>query len=234
MKQLKIISLIVLIAFSLSCNKENNNSEIEGDAVVLSKRSGTNVVYGIAFYASAVTPLKTVTVASSTSPSESISLSAFGSETYSFYKEPSDSEYSTTKPAANTYVFNAVFEDGTTSESRDILTADVLDPVTFEKCQYNSSNSYAELSWTALTKANSYVIYVVNNLGTTVFTSGEVPSNVTSGTLSSSASGWASGYPKNGDTYTIRIYAFEYEDATNANYQLQANSISDATIVWGN
>lgn len=233
MKHLKIISLILLVVFSSGCNKESDDPTVEGDAVVVSRRSGTEVVYGVALYAQAVVALKTVTAVSSADPSKTISLSAIGGETYHFLKEPSDSEYTTTKPEATTYIFNAVFDDGTTSEFRDILTADVIDPVTFEKCQYNSANSYAEISWTALASANSYVIYVINNLGTTVFRSGEVSNAFTSGTLSSSSSGWTSGYPKNGDTYTIRIYAFKYEDAVNGNYQLQANSISDASIVWG-
>ena len=233
MKQLKIISFILLVAISMSCSKESNNSTIEGDAVILSKRSGTNVVYGVALYAQSVGALKTVTAVSSSDPSKTISLTPISGGTYYFVKEPIDSEYSTTKPASSTYIFNAVFDDGTTDEFQDILTADVIDPVTFEKCQYNTTNSYAEISWTALANANSYVIYVINNSGTTVFKSGEVPYTITTGTLSSSASGWTSGYPNSGDTYTIRIYAFKYEDAASGNYQLQANSISDATIVWG-
>jgi hypothetical protein len=233
MEKLRIIFFILLVAFYTSCNKESNNSTIEGDAVILSKRSGTDVVYGVALYAQSAGVLKTVTAVNSADPSKTISLTPSGGGTYYFIKEPTDSEYSTTKPKATTYIFNAVFDDGTTNEFRDILTADVIDPVTFEKCQYNATNSYAEISWTALANANSYVISVINNLGTTVFKSSEVPYTITSGTLSSSASGWTSGYPNSGETYTIRIYAYKYEDAVTGNYQLQANSISDATLVWG-
>ena len=233
MRQLKIISFILFVVFSSSCNKEPEDPTVEGDAVVISKRSGTNVVYGVAFYANSSSSLKTVSVVSSANPSGTISLSAVGDNTYSFRKEPSESEFSATKPTAATYTFNAVFNGGGTSESQDVLTTDALAPVAFEKCLYNTTNLYAELKWTALTNANSYVVQLLNASGTVIFNTGEVSNTTTGGTLSSSAVGWSSGYPQNGDVYTVRIYALEYEDATGASYQMQATSISDSTITWG-
>lgn len=234
MKHLKIFTLILLVAFLSSCNKESDDSSVVGDAIIVSKRSGTEVVYGVALYAYAFSSLKTVTTASSTNPSEAITLTANGSYTYNFYKEPSDSEYSASVPMATIYTFSGVLESGATFECQDILTSDALAPVTFEKCQYNTTNLYAELSWTALTNADSYAIYVVDETGTIVFRSSELPNTVISGTLSSSASGWTSGYPVSGAAYTVKINAFKYEDSTNVNsYQLQATSISEATLVWG-
>ena len=234
MKQLKIITLILLVAFSSSCNKDSGDSTVVGDAVIISKRSGTNTVYGVALYAYAFSTLKTVTAVSSTNPTETISLKANGSYTYNFLKEPSDSEYSTTKPAAATYTFSSVFDSGTTYECQDNLTSEALAPVTFEKCQYNTTKSYAELSWTALTNADSYAIFIIDESGNVVFSSAELANTVLSGTLSASASGWVSGYPVDGQTYTVRISAFEYESSTSASsYQMQATSISDTTLVWG-
>jgi len=234
MKQLKIFTLILLVAFSLSCNKESDDSTVIGDAIIVSKRSGTNVVYGVALYAYAYSSLKTVTAVSSLEPSNAVSLAANGSYTYNFLKEPSDMEYSETAPAATIYTFSGVFDSGGTFECQDILTSDALAPVSFEKCAYNTTSSYAEFSWTALPDADSYAIYVVDESGTIAFRSSELSNTVLAGTLSSSASGWTSGYPKSGSTYTVKIYAFKYEDSANVNsYQLQATSISDATIVWG-
>ena len=234
MKQLKIISLILLIAFSSSCKKDSNDSSVVGDTLIVSKRSGTNLVYGVALYAYALNSLKSVTAVSSVAPTETIQLSANGSYTYSFIKEPSESEYSATIPLSAIYTFNAIFDDGATFEFQDILTSDALAPATFKKCQYNTTNSYAELSWIALPNADSYAIYIIDAFGTVVFSSSELSNTVTSGALSSSASGWMTGYPKIGDTYIVRIHAFKYEDSTNTNpYQLQATSISDSTLVWG-
>ena len=126
MKQLKIFTLILLVAFSLSCNKESDDSTVIGDAIIVSKRSGTNVVYGVALYAYAYSSLKTVTAVSSLEPSNAVSLAANGSYTYNFLKEPSDMEYSETAPAATIYTFSGVFDSGGTFECQDILTSDAL------------------------------------------------------------------------------------------------------------
>lgn len=233
MRQLKFIFLVLLVGLSAACNKESNEPEFEGDTVYVSRRSGTNVVYGVAFYGYSLSSLKSVTVVSSADPTGTLALSVNGDDTYSFKREPTELEYSATKPVAATYTFNAVFEDGLTFEYKDIQTSDVLDPVTFEKCEYNTSNLYAEFKWTALTNANSYVIQFIDETGSVVFNSSELPNTITSGTLSSAAGGWKSGYPKDGDHYTVRIYAFEYENASGANYQMQATSVSDTTIAWG-
>jgi len=233
MRQLKFIFLVLLVAFSAACNKESNDPEFEGDTVYVSRRSGTNVVYGVAFYANSIRSLKSVNVVSSANPSATVSLSVNGNDSYSFLKEPIESEYSTTKPVASTYTFNAVFDNGGTSESKDVQTSDVLAPVTFEKCLYNTTNANAELGWTALTNASSYVIQIISETGMVVFNSSELANTITSGTLSASAGGWTSGYPKTGDHYTVRIYAFEYENASTTTYQMQASSISDTPIVWG-
>jgi hypothetical protein len=235
MKQLKIFALILLVAFSSSCNKDSDDSSVVGDAVIIGKRSGTDVVYGVALYAYAFSSMKTVTAVSSSDPSEAVSLAAYGSYTYSFFKEPSGSEYSATKPTSSIYTFSGVFDSGTAFECQDYLSSDVLAPVTFEKCQYNTSYLWTELSWTALADADSYAICILDESGTVVFSSSELSNTVTSGVISSTTSGWTSGYPISGATYTIKIYAFKYEDSSNQNsYHLQATSISDATIVWGN
>lgn len=234
MKQLKIFTLILMVVFLSSCNKDSDDSSVVGDAIIVSKRSGTEVVYGVALYAYAFSSIKTATAVNSISPSEAIPLAANGSYSYNFYKEPSDSEYSVTVPGASIYTFSGVFDSGATFECQDILTSNALVPVTFEKCEYNTASSYAELSWTALANADSYIIYVVDESGTIVFRSSELSNTVVSGTLNSSASGWTSGYPINGATYTVKIYAFEYEDSSNINsYQLQSTSISESTLVWG-
>lgn len=102
MRQLKFISLVLLVVFSSSCNKEPDDPTVEGDAVLVSRRSGTNVAYGVAFYAYSLSSLKTVTVVSSANPSGTLSLTANGDNTYSFLKEPSESEFSATAPAAAT------------------------------------------------------------------------------------------------------------------------------------
>ena len=233
MKQLKIFALILLIALS-SCVKNNDDSSVVGDVIVVSKMSGTNVVYALAYYAYAFSNLKSVSVVSSLDATKKVSLAVNGSYKNNFYKEPADAEYSATKPTAASYTFNSVFESGETYVSDDIVTSAVLAPVTFSKCAYNSTQGYAEFTWAALTDADSYAITIYDDEKNLVFKSAEFTSSIHEVTLSSASSGWASGHPSNGKTYTVRVSAYQYEDNSYSAYDVQATSISESNFVWGN
>jgi hypothetical protein len=233
MKNFKLLIFILLAAFSSSCNKDDGDSTVVGDAIVISKKSGTNTVYAIAYYAYAYSTLKSVSVESALDSTMQVDLAANGIYTTNFLKEPTDKDFTTTKPIADTFIFNAVFESGNTYQTKDAITSDILAPINIEECTYNATKSYAELSWTALTNADSYVITVFNSSGTVVFRSAELANTITGVNLSASTSGWTSGYPVSGDTYTVRILAYKYEDSTNPNaYHIQSTSYSEASIVW--
>lgn len=233
MKQLKIFALILWVALS-SCVKNNDDSSVVGDVIVVSKMSGTTVVYGLAYYAYAFSNLKSVSVVSSLDPTKKVALAINGSYKNNFYKEPGDTDYSATKPSAASYTFNSVFESGETFASDDILSSEVLAPATFEKCAYNSTQGYAEINWTALTDADSYAITIYDDEKNMIFKSAEFNNSIHTVTLSSAASGWASGHPSNGKTYTVRVSAYEYEDNSYSAYDIQSTSISESNLVWGN
>lgn len=233
MKNLKTLILILFIAFSSSCNKNDGDSTVVGDAIVVAKKSGANTVYAIAYYAYAYSPLKSVTVQSMLDPLNKVTLSSNGAYTTNFLREPEELDYSTTKPLADTFTFDAVFESGNIYKTEDVISSVILDPPTIEKCAYNTTNSYAEFSWSALTNADSYMISILDSEGTIVFRSSELSNTVTSGYLTASATGWISGQPVSGKTYTARIYAYKYEDSNNPNsYHIQSTSYSEASFVW--
>jgi len=235
MKNYKILILIILVALSSSCNKDNGDSSVVGDAIVVAKKSGTNTVYAIAYYAYAYSPLKSVTVQSMADPTNKVALASNGLYTTNFLREPTDADFTTTKPTTDTFTFSAVFESGKTYETENVITSDVLAPITIESCKYNIDKSYLEFSWTPLTNADSYVFTVLDDSGNTVFRSNEIASTATTnGYLTASASGWSSGHPVTGKTYTVKIYAYKYEDSTKPNsYHIQATSFSEAKVVWG-
>ncbi len=233
MKNIKIFIFILLVALWSSCNEENDDYTVTGDAVVIAKTSGTSTVYAMAYYAYASNSLKTVSVQSVLDPSNKVELASNGLYTTNFIKDPDDADFSTTKPSSDTFTFSAVFENGNTYETTDVVSSDILEPPTIEKCTYNTEKAYAEFSWTALTNADSYVISVYDGAGAVVFRSSEVSSTVTSGYLSASATGWSSGYPVSGATYKVRILAFKYENSTNpSSYHVQSTSYSETSLLW--
>jgi hypothetical protein len=232
MKNLKFIFFIPLILLVFSCDKEEGTSVV-GDVFAISKKSGSTTVYALAYYAYSYSALKSVTVTNSLDSSTKISLSDSG-YTGIFYKEPSDSDFSTTKPSSAIYTFDTVMESGNSYTSYDQLTATILEPPTIEKCQYNSSYSYIEITWDALTNADRYAVIALDSSGTQVFQSSLLVSSTVSGYISQSTSTWSSGHPATGKIYTIRVIAYKYEDSNNpSTYNVQSTSYSEATVTWG-
>ncbi len=233
MKNIKIFIFVLLIALSSSCNKESGDFSVTGDAVVIAKTSGNSTVYAMAYYAYASSPLKTVSVQSMLDPSNQVELASNGGYKTIFIREPDNADFSTIKPSSDTFTFSAIFENGNTYQTTDVVSSSVLAPPTIENCTYNTEKAYAEFSWTALANADSYVISVYNDEGSVVFRSSEVSSTVTSGYLSASATGWSSGFPVSGETYKVRIFAFKYEDSTNpSSYHVQSTSYSETSLLW--
>lgn len=234
MKNIKIISLLFILLAVFSCSKKNEDSTVVGDVIAISKKSGSNTVYALAYYAYAYSPLKEVTVTKLTDTSTKVTLAAAEVDyTTTFRKEPEDEDFTTTKPATDTFRFNAVFESGNTYQADDNLSSTILEPSTFEKCSYNTEKSYAEISWTAVTNADSYSVSIFDDKQALVFRSAELSNTVTSGTLSSSTSGWIT-QPVNGKVYTVRVAAFKYEDSNSPNsLHLQSSSVLESTITWG-
>lgn len=235
MKNFKTIILVLFVAFSSSCSKDSADSSVEADVIVVAKKSGSNTVYALAYYAYAYSPLRSVSAQSMLNPSNKVVLAANGLYTTNFIKEPTDADFTTTKPSADTFNFSAVFESGNTYKAEDVITSDILAPITIEKCTYNVDKSYLELSWTPLTNADSYVITIYDESKNTIFRSNEFASTATTnGYLTATASGWSTGYPVTGKSYKVRVFAYKYEDSANPNsYHIQATSYSDSSIIWG-
>jgi hypothetical protein len=235
MKSVKTIFFLLVLSLAISCNdKDEENTTLIGDVVVVSKKSGDNTVYALAYYAYAFTNLKSVKVTEAGS-SNLVDLVLSGAYMNNYFvKEPTDADFLTTKPSAGTFTFDAEFETGSTNVAQDILTSDIIDPVTIETCQYSVTNSRAEFKWTALTGADSYSIGIFDASGNTVFMSNPITNTYTNVYLDANASGWISNQPVIGETYTVRIFAFKYEDSNNFDSgNIQSTSYSQATMVWG-
>lgn len=235
MKNVKPIFLLFILLLAIACNDKNDDdSTVLGDALVVSKKSGNNTVYALTFYAYAYSSLKSVKVTGVVNPI-SVDLSTTGNYSSAYFvKEPTDNDFSTTKPSPDTFTFNAEFENGNKYVAQDILTADILEPVTIETCKYNVTNARAEFIWTALSNADSYSISIIDESGNQVFMSNTIANSYTKVYLESNTTGWKTGDPIAGKTYTVRFFAYKFEDSNNPDsYNVQSTSYSQATLVWG-
>lgn len=232
MKQFKILTIVLLTLLVASCNKEENQATGVGDVLIVAKKSGANTVYGISIYSYTFSSFKSVTVVSTVAPEKTYTLKAYQNYKTNFYYETPDAEFTATKPAATTFNFSAIFENGVTHEFQDILTDKFLDVPVIEKCEYSTTNHKLDINWATLTNADSYAINILDG-STTVFGSLEQPNTVKSYSISENGGGWASGFtPISGKTYKVKILAFLYEP-NGTSYNVQATSVAETTVVWG-
>jgi len=232
MKAFNILILIIVISFAVSCNKANDQATGVGDAVIVSKKIGSNTEYGIAFYAYTFSSFKTVTVISALHPEKTYTLKANQGYTTNFYYQIPDSDFTTTVPEADTYTFSATFDNGVSNSFQDILANKALPLPVFEKCGYDPPTSSIDVIWTPLADADSYAINIWDG-PILVFASTELNKANNYYTIAGSGNGWANGFtPKNGKTYIVRLLAFLYEPGGDA-YNMQATSMSESSVVWG-
>lgn len=232
MKQLQSFFLIFFIFAFAACIKDEDTATGVGDALIVTKKSGNNTVYGISLYAYTFSSFKTVKAVSTADATKTYTLAANQGYKTNFYYETPDAAFATTKPAAATFNFSATFENGATHEFQDVLSDKVLGLPVIEKCTYNKTTGMLDVAWTALTNADSYAINILD--GTTlVFGSPELASTVKAYSISVNGGGWASGFtPVSGKTYTLKLYAFLYESGGNS-YNVQSTSVSETPALWG-
>jgi hypothetical protein len=232
MKQLKIFLILSLAFYLVSCNKEESQTTGVGDAIIVTKKIGGNTVYGLSFYAYTFGSFQSVKAVNPAAPDKTYTLKAHQSYTTNFYYETPDAEFSATKPVAATFNFSAVFTDGSTQEFQDVLTDKALAVPVIEKCLYNTSTEMLDVSWAALTDADSYAINIYDG-STVVFGSIELANTVKAYSISASGGGWLNGFsPVKGKTYQVKVLAFLYEPS-GTSYDVQATSVGESPVIWG-
>ena len=233
MKTLKFFVFGLIILLSVSCNKSQDDGTGIGDAIIISKKSGANVVYGYSLYAYSFSSFQSVKAVNSSNANKTYTLKVNQSYKTNFYYETPDAEFTTTKPTASTFNFSAVFENGVTDEFQDDVTNEVLAIPVIEKTEYNLTNKELGVYWASVTDADSYVVNIFDG-SNLVYSSPELANTQKSFIVSSATTGWiAETAPVIGKTYTVRLLAFLYEPNGDS-YNIQAVSMAEKAVVWGN
>lgn len=232
MKQLKIILILFFAFYLVSCNKEETQPTGIGDALIVTKKIGTNTVYGLSLYAYTFSSFKTVNTVNKAAPEKTYELKSNQNYKTNFYYETPDAEFTPTKPVAATFTFSAVFETGATHEFEDVLTDKALAVPVIEKSEFNTTKGMLDVSWTEVTDADSYAINILDG-STVVFGSVELANTIKSYSISANGGGWLNGFtPVSGKTYQVKVLAFLYEPI-GSSYNVQATSEAEAPAIWG-
>lgn len=232
MKALQIFVLVLIALFIASCNKSQDEATGVGDAIIVSKKSGTNVVYGYSIYTYSFSPFQSVKAVNSLNASKTYTLKINQTYKTNFYYETPDADFTTIKPTTSIFNFSATFENGATDEFQDDVTDKVLTIPVIEKTEYNSTNKELGVYWASVTGADSYAINIFDG-SNLVYSSPELVNTLKYFAVGSSG-GWVTGVtPASGKIYTVRFLAFLYEPNGDS-YNIQAVSMADKSITWGN
>ena len=234
MKQLRILAILMAVVLISACNKNEDQATGVGDVMIVSKQVGPNTVYGISMYAYTFSAFSTVKAVSSFDTTKIYMLKSNEGFKESFYFETPDAEFTATKPMASAFNFSATFENGSSQVFDDVLSEKALLPARIDTCEYNTKKHLLRVSWTPVTDAQSYAINIFDG-STLIFGSQELVNTAKAYSVSTNGNGWAPGLTAvNGKTYTVKIFAFLYESDPKASYNVQALSIAEKTVVWGN
>ncbi len=233
MKQLRIFTILIAAILMVSCNKNDDQATGVGDILIVTKQTGPNTVYGISIYAYSLSPFASVSVKGTSDPGKTYLLKSNKNFKTNFYYETPDNEFSATKPAADTYIFSATFENGVSQVFQNILTDKVLPIPAIGKCEYNVIDHQLEVKWTLIQEASSYSVNILDD-SKLVFGSTELKNTWDAFYISAAGSGWDVGFtPVAGKTYTVRLFAYLYEPGGGV-YNIQSTSMAESTVVWGN
>ena len=230
MNSFKIIFIALLSLSIFSCNKKDDEASGIGDAFIVSKRIGSNDVYGLSINAYTYSSFKSVVALSTAQEGKTYNLKSIQGFKTNFSYETPDAEYTTAKPLASTFDFTAIFENGVTDEFQDMLSGKVLAMPIIDTCQYNATKNLIRLTWKPVTDVESYSINIIDG-SSLLFGSTELPKTITGVSISKNVDGWVSA-PVAGKTYKVRLFAYLYEAEKNT-YNLQAVSIAESEVVWG-
>lgn len=236
MKTFKFLILILITLATASCNKNEEEATGVGDAIIISKKIGTNptTVYGYSLYAYTFSSFQSVKaeLVNNIVADHAYTLKSNQGYKTSFYYETTDTEFSSIRPTASTFKFSATFENGATDEFEDEVTDKVLAVPVIEKTEYNPTDQELGVYWASVVDANSYAINIFDG-SKLVYSSPELVNTVKYFPVGFS-SGWISGTtPVDGKEYKVRLLAFLYEPNGNS-YNIQAVSMAEKKITWGN
>ncbi len=224
------IMILVLIGVT-SCNDENTEAfEVKGDAIIIKRMLTGEDTYASALYVYGNYQMSDVSVI--TPDEQTITLTAADENQRAYLKEPGIADFSTEVPATGLYSFYVTNEDIEHSTT-DVLEFNDIGYATITEASYDGGTIMVE--WESVDEASNYMVKLVDEDFTTIFTGYLLTSSANIFQIQSSTGTWNS-TPTAGGTYFVEVHAFEYDtEATSSDYTYNINEISIATetVVWG-
>jgi hypothetical protein len=231
----KILFLLLFSGSSLtffSCIDLDVDKQTVADTFISTKIIDGDTLFAISGYVSSNTTMKSVTMKN---PDGSLPVDLKQIEYYGYYFEKAlnDKEYTSQKPAAGKYQFEIEYEDKTTCDTTNYVSADILAPIEIKEIKPNSTNKSIIINWVKNSVADYYVVRIFKN-DSIIYITNEIDPGYTSMIVYNYSNGWVNNYyPEAGDSLEVVISGVLYESGSSQNTQFQSvSNSSEAGVVW--
>jgi hypothetical protein len=236
--------LITLTAFMVllgSCREEENEIPFEavGDVYYISKLESNQKVTARAFYAYGN---KAIVEATVTAPSqEAFELDKSKENAYTVFNEPAGTDFTPDYPVEGTYIFNLKSSDNDKMELSDKLTRLDLEIPEIVNIAFEALDESYDIEWNDVEDAQDYLVELYDSNENLVFTSDFVVGGSNALTLIPGFNGTWNSDIVVGETYTIYLYAYVYDDdaivsglidLNSTGFNIQELSIGKTVFTW--
>ena len=235
LKTFRNIGFALFIAFTFNACLDDSEPDFEmvGDVYVIKKIVDNEIKYAPAYFAYGNVGMSSASVAL---PDGGGSLQLNGvSKSVTYYKEPTESDFSSTYPAEGTYVFNATSYKDVEYESSDILESDDLEIPQIDSVGFTAGDQALYIGWDEVSGAEGYFIKLLDSNGVTIFNSYSIASGETDYIIIPGASGQWDDSPETNEVYTILLHTYTFDadaNQTNNAYNIQDVSIGESEVTW--
>ncbi len=229
-RRLNLAIAALIISIFASCESEDIIPVARGDAFIVTKIIDTDTLYALSLHANANAPMASVTATSEDEDDGIYTLSPDNTNTYDFFYEPEEEDFSTDIPTIGEYNFIANFQTDDADLSTDILTDDVIYPAKVTTVSFVSS--MLNIEWENDDSIDTYIIALYNEDGNIIFASSPMSGQSHDYQIYADLYGWANNIaPTAGSTYKLQVNTYQYE-AGKVGINLQARSIYEKSIIW--
>lgn len=230
----KLLALFLCVGIIASCEDEESVAPLEfiGDVYVTKRLVDGEEQFANSYYAYGN---QAMSFAQVTTPNGTeIELSKMDDNAFSYGYTAQSDDFSTESPESGNYTFD-VIHDGIQHQSIDLLDYAGIEFTPIYSAVVETEMLVVE--WEENPDAEVYMVRLVNEAGDVVFGSPTLTVNARRYEIDTfSGSGvWESGYPNIGDTYTLELHSFAFDqDATSTDYsfKIQEVSVSEEIVNW--
>ena len=228
----RLFLVFLLLAGIASCDKNKNIEafEVFGDVMIIKRMDGDQSYFARSYFVYGNYPMSSAQV---TLPEGTTLVLNSPDETLRTYlKEPAIADFGGEPPMTGQFEFTVVNED-IEHTTTDDLTFNNLPYATITRAEYSAGAIMVE--WESVEGADNYLVRMVNDNYEEVFKGYLLAPNVNIYKIAAN-NGYMPISPENGETYTVEVNAFDYEEGAtqqNSDYNVNEISVATTTVVWG-